>query len=225
MKTKTSAWIIPGLFFLVFAICNLMGKLFYDPMANFTKPALLPLLSLTTLAAVGNLESRGVRLLIVAQLLGCVGDVLLLFNGFFPFIGGMVAFLAGHVCYMTLFGGVSWKKLTLKTWIPSVLVMVAIVGGLISFIGVEGDLLVPMCVYGMVLMLLIFSGLAGVVRFGGSWWYVLAGALIFTLSDAMIAVETFQEEPAFILPFLVMFTYLVAQVLLAVGALKLIPRS
>lgn len=223
MKSKTSSWLIPGAFFLICACFNLAGKLSgNDPMANFTKPALLPLLAITSLAAAGSLESRNMKLLLTAQLLGCTGDILLLFNGFFPFIGGMVAFLAGHVFYMTLFGGQSWKGLGWKTWLPVLLLMVAAVAGLITAIGVEGDLLVPMCIYGLVLMLLIFSGLAGVIRLRGcAWWTIFCGAVIFTVSDALIAVETFQEEPSAWIPFAIMFTYLLAQSLLAVGALKL----
>lgn len=223
MKTKSTSWLIPGVFFLLCACFNLMGKITENaPMANFTKPALLPLLALTSLAAAGTLENRNIRLLITAQLLGCTGDILLLFSGFYPFIGGMVAFLAGHVFYMTLFGGKSWKGLGWKTWIPVILLMMGLVAGLIAAIGVEGDLLVPMCVYGLVLMMLIFSGLAGVIRLkGGPWWLIFCGALIFTVSDALIAVETFQEEPSAWIPFAVMFTYLVAQCLLATGAIKL----
>jgi len=226
MKTKTYSWVIPGLFFLLCAVLNLGGRLWWEPLARGTKPALLPLIALTSVAAAGGMDSRSMRLLVTAQLLGCVGDVFLMYNGFYPFICGMVAFLAGHVFYMTLFGGISWKGLTVKTWIPALLVMMALVGGLIVAIGVEGDLLVPMCVYGMALMLLCFTGIAGVVRLKGcAWWMVLCGALLFTFSDALIAVETFQENPGRWMGFAVMLTYIAAQALLAKGAVKLLKEN
>lgn len=223
MKTKTSTWIIPGLFFLLAATLNICGKYAgNEALAAHVKPALLPLLALTTLAAAGSLEPKEMKLLILAQLLGCTGDVFLIFNGFLPFIGGMGAFLLGHICYITLFGGRSWKGLGLKTWIPTLVVIGALVAGLISVLGVEGDLLVPMIIYGTVLMLLIFSGLAGVVREGGcAWWLILFGAVLFTFSDSLIALDTFSEKPMGWVAGTIMLTYLAAQSLLAWGAVKL----
>ena len=104
--------------------------------------------------------------------------------------------------------------------------MMGLVATLITVIGVEGDLLVPMCVYGMALMLLCFTGIAGVARLKGeAWWKVLCGALLFTISDALIAVETFQESPARWMGFAVMLTYISAQALLATGAVKLLKAN
>ena len=226
MKTKTSTWIIPGLFFLLCAALNICGRYAGNgALATHVKPALLPLVALTTLAAAGSLEPREMKLLILAQLLGCAGDIFLLFSGFLPFIGGMGAFLLGHVCYITLFGGKSWTGLGLKAWVPALLVMAALVAGLIVVLGVEGDLLLPMVVYGAVLMLLIFSGLAGVVREGGcAWWLVLCGAVLFTFSDSLIALDTFSEKPLGWTGGTIMLTYLAAQALLATGAVKLIRK-
>ena len=222
MKAKSAFWTIPAVFFLVAAGINVYGKMHGLAIASTVKPALLPLLALTTLAAAGSTESRNIKLLILAQLLGFTGDTLLLFSGFKPFIGGMVAFLLGHLCYITLFGGQSWKGLGLKVWIPALIVMSGMVAGLIYAIGVEGDLLIPMCVYGMVLMLLIFSGLAGIFRCrGGAWLLILTGTLLFTFSDALIALETFSEKPAGWIPATIMATYLAAQALLAVGGLHI----
>ena len=108
MKANRSFWTIPAVFFLVAAGLNVYGKLHGLGIASTVKPALMPLLALATLAAAGGADSRGIKLLILAQLLGCVGDTLLLFTGFKPFLGGMVAFLLGHLCYISLFGRQSW---------------------------------------------------------------------------------------------------------------------
>ena len=222
MKANRSFWTIPAVFFLVAAGINVYGKMHGLAIASTVKPALMPLLAVTTLAAAGGANSRGMKLLILAQLLGFVGDTLLLFTGFKPFLGGMVAFLLGHLCYIALFGRQSWKGLGLKTWIPALVVMAGLVAGLIYGIGVEGDFLIPMSVYGMVLMLLIFSGLTGVFRCReNAWWLILAGTLLFTFSDSLIALETFSEEPISWTPATIMATYLIAQALLAIGALHI----
>lgn len=218
---KTKSWMIPAAFFLAAAIVNLMGQESMHHLARLTKPALLPLVALTTVAAAGGMEKRSVRLLVTAQLFGCLGDILLQRGEFLCFVGGMAAFLIGHVFYITLFGGKSWKGLGLKVWIPSLVAMAAIVAGLIVAIGINGDLLLPMIVYGMTLMLLIFSTLAGAVRLGGFWWILLAGTVLFTFSDTLIATQSFEMAPFAGKDFTIMSTYLVAQCLLAYGGLRI----
>ena len=221
---KSNLWIIPALFFVAAAVVNLVGhtSLAPDSISELVKPALLPLLALTTLAAAGTLKMKGLKTIILAQLFGCTGDILLIPEGFLPFVFGMLAFLLGHVCYMTAFGGRSWKKLKLATWIIAIIVMAAAVAGLIAAIGIKGAMLPPMAVYGMALMMLIFSALMGVVRIGGkAWWIILFGALLFTFSDALIATNSFGVLPFTGKRFVIMLTYLAAQSLLAAGFLRL----
>ena len=104
--------------------------------------------------------------------------------------------------------------------------MLAIVLRLVKAIGIQGELFVPMLVYGFALMLLIFSALAGVLRMPrdrrATWWILLAGALLFTFSDACIAMGIFGVMTFAFRHFVVMFTYLAAQSLLAVGGVRLI---
>ncbi|MBR6305496.1 MAG: lysoplasmalogenase [Bacteroidales bacterium] len=214
-------WIVPGLFFLVASILNITGKLWNPVLAETVKPALMPLLALTAVVAAGGIQNKEIRILVPALLLGCVGDTFLIFDGFLPFVFGMVAFLAGHIFYMCLFGGKSWKGFTWKTWIPAIVAMAALTAVLIVLIGVNGAMLVPMCVYGFALMMLIFSALAGVARFGGcAWWTILCGAVLFTFSDACIALGTFGHDFAG-RNVVIMVTYLAAQSLLAAGTIKL----
>ena len=220
--TQNKSWMIPAAFFALAAQANWSGRLWeMEDLARMAKPALMPLLAVTTVAAAGGIGSRGMRLLVCAQLFGWLGDVLLMRSGFGFFVGGMAAFLMGHLFYITLFGGKSWKGFGMKVWLPALAVMAAIVCGLVVAIGIKGALLGPMLVYGMILMLLIFSGLAGVIRFGGPWWWILSGALLFTFSDALIATGSFDALPFAGKDFVIMLTYVVAQAFLAAGALRL----
>ena len=127
---------------------------------------------------------------------------------------------------MCLFGGLSWNGLNAWQWAISVLAMAAIVLGLVKLIGIEGPLFWPMLVYGFILMLLVFSALAGVLRMPRgnrkTWWILLAGALLFSFSDACIAMGTFGVMTFALRHFVVMITYLAAQSLLAVGGIRLI---
>ena len=110
-----------------------------------------------------------------------------------------------------------------KGWVPGLVVMLGLVFGLVKLLHVSGALLPPMAVYGFVLTLLMFSTFCGLVRLEdkATWGILFAGAVLFTFSDSLIAAGTFD---AFHLPlhdFVIMFTYLIAQTLLAIGAVRL----
>lgn len=230
MKKIERLWLIPLAFFLICCVLNLAGGLNYDsPVLQRTvKPALLPLLGLTTFAWLlpRSPRTREAALLMSAQLFGFAGDTMLLGSGFPFFAGGIGLFLIGHIFYITLFGGISFKGLKLWHWILAVAVSVACVAGLVVAIGVNGVMLAPMGIYALVLMMLIFSTLAGLIRFGGAtWWLLLCGAVLFTFSDSLIAVRNFGGISPFMDGFVIMFTYLAAQGLLAVGACRLATRK
>jgi len=226
---KNTIWCIPGTFFIIACILNIIGCIQGTGLADLVKPALLPLLCAATLAYLLGRDVQDyaqVGLLVAAQLFGCAGDVLLIPDGFPFFAAGIGAFLIGHVFYMCLFGTQSWKGLTLWQWLIAIVVMGALVFGLVKAIGISGDLLAPMGVYGFALMFLIFSALAGVLRMPrgnrATWWILLLGAILFTFSDSCIAMGTFGIMTFPLRHFLVMVTYLAAQSLLAVGGVRLI---
>lgn len=224
MKANTRSWIVPACFFAVAALVNLVARaLGNGPVAAMVKPALLPLITLTAVAASGGMKSKTMKLLVIAQLLGCAGDIFLISSDFLPFVLGLCCFLAGHVFYCINFGGRSWKGLSIGQWAIAVAVMAVAVAGLLIGIGVKGTFLVPFAVYGFMLMLLIFSGLAGVIRGlkdSPTWWILTIGAVLFAFSDSLIAVQTFNSSSV-LLEFLVMLTYIAAQCLLAWGAVRL----
>mgnify|MGYP002855566716 CR=1 FL=1 len=222
---KSSLWLVPACFFVVASILMCIGKICSDSLSYTVKPSLLPLLALTCmayLAGKGEFDVRTAGLLLCAQLFGFAGDTFLLGSGFAMFASGMGAFLVGHIFYICLFGGRTWKGFGWKQWVPSLVAIGALLAVLIHLVGVHGALLVPMIVYGMALLLLIFSTLAGVFRIGGkTWWILLSGAVLFTASDLMIAMEQFDTLNFGLRPFVIIFTYLVAQALLATGAVRL----
>lgn len=227
---KLHLWCIPAAFFTICCILNLYGCLTEYGLERCVKPALLPLLCVTTLAYLleggGQPDFKKTALLVCGQLFGFAGDTMLLGKGFPFFAGGIGLFLIGHIFYISLFGGQSWKGMRPWAWAAAIPVCLASTAALALGIGVSGVMLLPMGVYGFVLMLLIFSTLAGVLRRGGAtWWILLCGALLFTFSDALIAVRNFGDLSPFMSGFGVMSTYLAAQVLLAVGGIRLVRQE
>ena len=226
---KNAIWCIPGAFFIIICVLDLIGCIQGTRLDNIVKPALMPLLTATTLAyLLGRdiVDYRPVGLLVAAQLFGFAGDVLLLPSGFWLFVSGMAAFLLGHLCYMALFGGISWKGLTLVQWIVSMVVMAAIVVSMVKVLGVNGPMFWPIVIYGFALVFLLFSAFAGVLRMPrGSrftWWILLVGALLFIFSDVLLGMGMFDMGKFALRSFVIMATYLAAQSLLAVGGIRLI---
>lgn len=216
----------PIFLFIVASVVNVAAWIWgQSALAALVKPALMPLLSLSTVACALNyrVDRRLLGWLVAALLFGFLGDTLLIREGFIFFASGIGAFLIGHIFYISLFGGRSWKGLTWKEWVISLPFMMGGVYGLVRLLKISGDLLVPMAVYGFMLMLLIFSTLCGLIRFRnrGAWALVFLGALLFTFSDALIAAETFEVVSFPLLDATIMFTYLLAQSLLAIGGLRL----
>ena len=220
---------IPALFFVVVTLLNWVGRYMgNDALAAAVKPAIMPLLAASVLVYALNhrLDRRKLTLLICAELFGFAGDVLLLPSGFWFFISGMAAFLIGHVCYMALFGSISWRGLSPVQWIVSVVVMGAIAWPLVKVTGINGPMFWPMVVYGFALLFLVFSAFAGVLRMprGGrcTWWILLAGTMLFLISDLCLAMSIFGVLKFAWRSFVIMLTYLAAQSLLAVGGIRLI---
>lgn len=216
----------PIFLFIVASVVNVAALIWgQSALAALVKPALMPLLSLSTVACALDyrVDRRLLGWLVAALLFGFLGDTLLIREGFIFFASGIGAFLIGHIFYISLFGGRSWKGLTWKEWVISLPFMMGGVYGLVRLLKISGDLLVPMAVYGFMLMLLIFSTLCGLIRFRhrGAWALVFLGALLFTFSDALIAAETFEVVSFPLLDATIMFTYLLAQSLLAIGGLRL----
>lgn len=216
----------PIFLFIVASVVNVAAWIWgQSALAALVKPALMPLLALSTAACALDyrVDRRLLGWLVAAQLFGFLGDTLLIREGFIFFASGIGAFLIGHIFYISLFGGRSWKGLTWKEWVISLPFMMGGVYGLVRLLKISGDLLVPMAVYGFMLMLLIFSTLCGLIRFHhrGAWALVFLGALLFTFSDALIAAETFEVVSFPLLDATIMFTYLLAQSLLAIGGLRL----
>ena len=217
---------LPIFFFVVACLVNLVAWIMGQPaIAAMVKPALMPLLSIACVASALDIrvDSRRLGRLVGAQLFGCAGDILLIGSGFPFFASGIGAFLIGHIFYMTLFGSKSWKGMSWKVWLVSLPVMLACVWGLVKVLKVSGALLPPMAVYGMMLMLLIFCTLCGLIRYRdkATWTFLFFGAIIFTLSDSLIAAQTFEVFEIPQLHFIIMFTYLLAQSFLAIGGFRL----
>lgn len=159
---------------------------------------------------------------VIALVFSWAGDVFLMTgNGF---IAGLVAFLFAHVFNIIAYHKTGAANGQLK---PLDIIKFALYGSILIWIIYPGlgDMLVPVLVYALVLLVM---GVWAHKRRGAtnatSFMMVSTGAILFALSDGMIAVNKF----AFELPgqqILIMSTYIIAQYLIVQGLLKHMERT
>ena len=182
-----------------------------------TKPLLMPLLLLFYLVS----AEAPAPLMIAGILFGFAGDVFLLFSQKKQFfLAGLVSFLCGHICYTVY--------LFERTAIPSlwILLLTGIVYaavGVVAFLSLRkdlGEMLLPASAYLLVILVMAYSGCLYCIGSGGnvSGWITLLGGVFFIASDYILARGNFCKP----LPrndFIVMSTYLAAQLFLSLGML------
>ena len=181
---------------------------------TWAKPATMVAL-IGTAAALGALGSVEGRWLVGALALGLVGDVALLGSGLGRFRLGLAAFLLGHLGYVACFASLG---LPAPAW--SWLGLVVLGGTLLATRQVlpatyrlDGPALaVPVAAYTLVIGAMLLCG----------WWtglgLVAAGASVFVVSDATLAVDRF-VGPLPRAHLVVMVTYHVGQALITAGVL------
>ncbi len=165
--------------------------------------------------------------LIFAMLFSCAGDILLMLQAkdekFFMF--GLGAFLAAHIFYILTYKQHQSSDTTnelqglqkIRFAFPIVLSGSGLVVILYNRLG---GLKIPVLIYAAVLTGMV---LAALFRFGktttASFAMVFGGAILFMISDSLIAVNKFLE----VLPmagFWIMATYIAAQYLIVTGLSK-----
>lgn len=174
---------------------------------------LLKIIPITILmGAVLKTEASSIRPILVFALFfsGC-GDLLLAFD---MFIFGVAAFLLAQFSYAVLFRQY-WKGLH-QRWQLSVVLLICITAMLWLLLPKLGNLQLPVMAY---LVAISAMGLLAVQSSLAMRWAVL-GALVFIISDSLIAINKF----VYPLPFegvLIMSTYYAAQFMLITGLVKL----
>ena len=153
-----------------------------------------------------------------------VGDTALMFestNSNF-FIIGLVGFLISHLFYILAYRqhqhqGTEDALQGIKKIRFAFPIVLAGTGLVVILYPVLGALKVPVMVYALVLVVMVLNGLFRYGRTGNkSFWLVFGGAILFMLSDSILAINKFLE-PVQQAGILIMSTYITAQFLLIEG--------
>ena len=165
-----------------------------------------------------RLKDRVVRLMLAAWVLCTAGDVILEGKSESSFLIGLVAFLLGHLAFAGAFA-VLGKRGAFRGRYEQWAIAMGLVVVLLSLVGNlregAGEMFYPVLGYSLVIGVMAFTALRWhPTRHGAAW--MVAGALLFMASDALLAWDKFRVE----LDgggLYIMSTYALAQCALALG--------
>ena len=215
--------------FLLASVGEICFELFAVPevIHLICKPALLITLGLYYWTTQKELQQAVNNSLLVAIIFSWAGDVFLMFQqsnaNFFMF--GLGSFLIAHIFYIFTYkqhcseeSGAELQGLQkIRFALPIVLAGTGLVTILYSRLG---DLKIPVLLYAGVLTLMVLNAL---FRFGktntASFTMVFGGAILFMISDSLIAINKFLE-PLPMAGFWIMTTYIAAQYLIIRGLIR-----
>ena len=213
-----------ALAFLFLTVMDCMGIVCNIPLLHeIAKPLLLPFL--IVLLFIGTKPgTQGRMLLFTALFFSWLGDIFLLLedkNQLF-FIFGLTCFLTTHIFYIIYFLRIRSAAVSLLKKQPFFIVLVAGYGiALVWFLFPHlKELTIPVMVYAVVIcsMLLCSVHIYFKVSKPANAFFVF-GALLFVLSDSLLAVDKFYQPFAFA-GVCIMLTYCAAQYFIVTGFIK-----
>ena len=214
MITMKPIWLI---LFIASAITVFAGILFDVHMLYVTaKPLLMITLLLYFISASSGCPSW--RFYVMAALVfSWGGDVFLMLDGMFT--PGLVSFLVAHIFYITAYQKTGAASGELR---PLDIIKFVLFGAVVMWVLYPGlgGMLMPVLAY---MLVLLSMGVWAHKRRGAttatSFTLVAAGAMLFVISDGLIAINKF-AYPVPAERILVMSTYIAAQYLIIRGLLK-----
>ena len=213
VKQYNKPSILSTVYFLLIALVMLSQLSNSLAWLNYiAKPLLMPVLALFFIRSITNYNKQ-VRGVLLALFCSWLGDVFLLFEPQHDlfFIAGLSAFLLAHLFYIFVFRYDVKSCGLLKSTPYIILGMLLCLGAFLYLLQPNlNELLLPVCVYAFIICGML---LVAILRYGQasqlSFRLCCFGALLFVLSDAIIAINKF------LLPF--DFAYPLIIVLYAVG--------
>lgn len=213
MKTRalTFFYFITGILFILFENNS------SEPVQFILKALIIPWLIAVLLINLKPFINRINMLVLFGLILSWAGDMVLQFT----FVPGLILFLLAQLMYLVAFFMTPGKSTIFakRIWL---LIPVLIYGaGLCLYLyGDLGDMRLPVIVYAVVILLMLTGALNRFEKVNiHSYRLVLAGAVLFVLSDSAIAVNRFTWDFDYS-GFVIMSTYIVAQYLITVGYIR-----
>jgi uncharacterized membrane protein YhhN len=216
----------PAIFFLVILIGDVMAILLQKDMLHLClKPLLIPSLLWMIYAMLNTLCKLPIGWISAGLLFAWAGDIFLLFDAYNPlfFLLGLSSFLITHILYIIFFVKSLGQKMKGKTTISGIDIIIGIYGMILMYLlwNGLGTMKVPVIIYATCICTMAITCMrCKSVMPERIWKWLALGAMLFVISDSILAINKFLSASA-VAPPLVMLTYGLAQLFIAVGAASL----
>lgn len=204
------------IFYFALGIINIASGILDIEWLNFvSKPLLMISLFAFYFQKVKNDISKTDKIMLVSLIFSCFGDTFLMFQGKNPqfFLFGLGSFLVAQLAYCVVFSKEGKREFLKRT--PFVIYSTMLFYAIKS--SIPKDFLFPVIVYTLAIT---WMGSQAAERQTNpkSYQFVLIGAILFIISDSLIAVNKF-AFPITLSGLWVMATYIAAQYLIVEGVL------
>lgn len=209
-------------FFTILIVDLIIGSSSYDLYRRISKPIIIGSLLIYFYFNGKDLPKKIFRPILIALFFSVVGDTALLYENVSPhfFTIGLGAFLLAHVFYSITFAKYWNKKNNSVFWMILTLVIIYGIGLFYALKDNLGPLMIPVIIYILVILGMFITAFKRQDNVNKkSFYFVLIGALLFMISDSILAIDKFLIEVPFSL-ILIMSTYAFAQLAIAFGILK-----
>lgn len=204
----TKPWL--GLYLVLAGLYLALVSSIQFPLTTCLKP--LPILLLAIYVAINCKQPPLRKYLLLALIFSMGGDIALSVPMAMQLETGLGLFLLAHVFYIIIFSRSLKFDLTKSIVCLAIIISSAM---MFSFIhGYLGELLIPVVVYMLVINVMAISAIGGTKHH----WVSAAGAVVFMVSDSLIALDEFVfTDINFTLA--IMTSYYLAQLLIVTGIL------
>ena len=224
---RVSLQLILYLFWAI-ALLNIIGEWTeLLPLRIATKPLLMIVLGIWYYQATVSHRTITHKFILVALGFSWLGDVLLMNETEVFFLLGLVSFLITHVLYILGFRreiNLRQEPTLIRRQPLAALPIVLLFGGLLLllFNHIPGEMKIPVVIYSSVITLMVIIALNRCGRVSQeSFRLVFTGAVLFMLSDSLIAINKFYfNDTLWKAGFFIMLLYIAGQYLIARGTSK-----
>lgn len=184
------------------------------------KALIIPILILLLLLNLNPLTNRLHGFMIAGLLFSWAGDIILEFSGSNAnmFIPGLACFLLAHIMYLTIFITTPGKNSILGSRIMLLLPVIIYGAALVLYLYDDlKEMKLPVIIYAIVILFMLTGAINRIDKVKTkSFLLVLAGAILFVISDSAIAINKFSYKFEYS-GLVIMSTYIVAQYLIVTG--------
>jgi len=223
MQIKNKYWL---LLFLVAALFNLYQTFYTSFWINVISKPLLTIFLACFFYSNSRIETKFERLILMGLLVSCLGDIVMIFQSQsqYFFLLGLALFLIVHFVYLKAFlclTSLNTGYVKNHKW-PIYLVLLLFIGSVIFYwTDLPSGMKIPFVCYSFAISLMLLSSIH---VFGDipkkHWILIFCGALMLVISDSFTALTKFKGLDLGNNSFLIMFTYIISQLLICYGSLK-----